>query len=147
MTKIKLFVGLKIPDTTAITAFNTLRKMGINVEKLEREDYYEFEWLNNAEDFIRRIQEVDILVNANKNYSKAFEYDKMQKDDDSVWVVVKDKEKDTNLLNTLRERLGFHDIAEMHKGVLWKIKASRIAADMAVRELLFNPHYQEYEIL
>jgi len=27
----------------------------------------------------------------------------------------------TSLLDTLRERLGFHNIAEMHKGVLWKM--------------------------
>jgi len=146
MTKIKMFVGLKIPDTTCITAFNTLKKMGLEIEDMQREDYYEFEWLRESEDFIKNIQEVDILVNANKNYSKAFEYDKVPKDD-FVWIVVKEKEKNIGLLSTLQERMGFHDIADMHKGTLWKFKASKEMAERAVKELLFNKHYQEYEFL
>ena len=146
MTKIKLLVGLKIPDTTAITAFNTLKKMGINIEELEREDYYEFILLKDSDKFMKDIAEVDILVNANKNYSKVYR-EEIGKEEGFVYVVVRNKEKDLGLRETLMERMGFKNIAEMHKGVLWKFKASEEEAEKAVKELLHNPHYQEFELL
>ena len=41
MNEIELIVGLKIPDTTAITAFHTLEKLGYNrLIKLKREDLF-----------------------------------------------------------------------------------------------------------
>ena len=39
----ELFVGLKIPDTTAITAFHTIERMGYKIKNLKRNIYYKFD--------------------------------------------------------------------------------------------------------
>src|SRR3989338_4653807 len=68
MSSIELFVGFKIPDTTAITAFHTIEKLGYSeLKKLKREIYYKFYITGNADKFSKKIAKTDILVNANKN--------------------------------------------------------------------------------
>ena len=43
MVTTELFVGLKVPDNTAITAFHTLERIGYNkLRKLERKNHYKF---------------------------------------------------------------------------------------------------------
>ena len=65
----ELFVGLKIPDTTAITTFKTIKKLGYNISKLKREIYYKFEGEDSE-----KLGKVDVLINANKNKSLDFVY-------------------------------------------------------------------------
>ena len=61
----ELYVKLLIPDTTAITAFQTLKRMGYETLKsLTRSDYYRFE---SEEDIKEKITTCDILVNVNKH--------------------------------------------------------------------------------
>ena len=68
MPAVEMFVSLKVPDNVAITAFNTLKRMGYDkLKNLERSDYYKFNIKDNAEDFKERISNADILVNANKH--------------------------------------------------------------------------------
>ena len=49
-----LFVGLKIPDTTAITTFHTIEKMGYKIANVKREIYYEFHIDGDKEKFIKK---------------------------------------------------------------------------------------------
>ena len=73
MKTIIMHVGLKIPDTTAITAFNTIKKMGYReLESLSREIFYEFDVLRDDKKFLQSIKDVDVLVNANKNYASTW---------------------------------------------------------------------------
>jgi len=142
---IKLFVGLKIPDTTSITAFNTLKKLGFkDLKKLEREDYYEFQVEGDSKKFQKKIQEVDILVNANKNFSRTEE----EHGKGIIYVIVKDKGNNAeSLKDTLKERMNFKEIKEMSKGVLWKITSNLDTAKKVTEALLYNPHYQEFNLL
>ena len=40
---VEMVVGLKMPDNTAITALQTLQKIGfIKIKNVKREDYYKF---------------------------------------------------------------------------------------------------------
>jgi phosphoribosylformylglycinamidine (FGAM) synthase PurS component len=148
MTKIKLLVGLKIPDTTAITAFHTLERMGYKELKgLERLDYYEFEVDGDADKFARDIVGVDILVNANKNTSLIMIEGVEEKEETTNILVKNSGDKCQGILSTLAG-MGFNNIKSMSKGVLWKMDIdSREKAEEITKNLLSNEHYQEYKIL
>ena len=65
---VEMVVTLKVPDTTAITALQTLQKLGFNkIKDLKRYFYYKFDVDGNEEPFKNKISKVDILVNANKH--------------------------------------------------------------------------------
>lgn len=154
MTKIKLYVGLKIPDTTAITAFHALQRLGYNqLKKLLREEYYEFNVLKDEEQFMKDIVKVDVLVNANKHYARIFKENEEEKDE-FVQVLVKSVENDcAGLFSTLRERMGFIHLNSMSKGILWKMQLdankeeSKKIAEKITKNLLYNEHYQEYRVI
>ncbi len=147
MNSVELFVGLKIPDTIAITTFHTIEKMGYReVKKVKREVYYKFNVEGDAEKFTGKIGKIDILVNANKNkFSNSIE-----KEENTVCVLVKDiDDKCEGLLHTLKERLGLSEIKQMEKGILWTLyidsdKKEEIAREIGDR-LLHNEHYQEIQ--
>jgi len=138
---IELFVSLKIPDTTAITTFHTIEKMGYKIKSISREIYYKFDV---SSDISEKISKVDILVNANKNN---FSF-KLDKKEGVFYILVKDSEEDSGLLHTLQERLGLKEIKKMEKGVLWglEVESLEVAKEIASK-LLYNENYQEIEVL
>ena len=162
MPAIEMFVSLKVPDNVAITAFNTIKRMGFKELKgLEKSDYYKFEINDDAEGFKKKISNVDILVNANK-HKCSFELDSNKKNknnfknqknkDKNINVLVQDIDNGTGLLSTLKERLGFTNIKNLEKGILWtthfdkKANAKKIAVDIA-KSLLMNEHFQRFRII
>ena len=166
MPAIEMFVSLKVPDNVAITAFNTIKRIGFkDLKKLERADYYKFDIKDNAKDFKEKISNADILVNANK-HKYNFELDnektnnkknknnfKNQKNKDKkINILVQDLDNGTALLSTLKERLGFDNIKKLEKGILWtmhfdkKTNAKKISMDIT-KNLLMNENYQKYKIL
>jgi len=148
MTKIKLLVSLKIPDTTALTAFNTIKGMGYDITDLKRLDYYEFTILKDADDFTKKISDVDVLVNANKHSATIVKEGEDIKDDYLNILVMDEGGHDKKLFSLLRERMGFIHLNELKKGVLWKLKVdSPKTAEKITKEFLINPHYQDYFLL
>ena len=152
---IEMIVSLKVPDTTAITALQTLQKLGFNkIKDVKRADYYKFSVEGDEGKFREKISKVDILVNANK-HSFAFEIKKNASFEACIFfVIVKNINDDgASLLSMLKNRLGFSDIKKVEKSVLWSLsieseeKESRKIAEKAARDLLVNEHYQEYVIL
>ena len=141
---VELFIGLKIPDTTAITAFYTIERMGYKISKVKREVYYKFNIEGDADKFSKKIGKVDVLVNANKNrYSN-----KLEKEDGAFYILVKNSDdKCEDLLNTLH-KLGLSEIKSIEKGVLWALFVdSKEIAKEITDNLLYNENYQEIEIL
>ena len=163
-----MIVSLKVPDTTAITALQALRKIGFDeIKDVKKEDYYKFLTEDSEEQFKNNISKVDVLVNVNKN-----SFDFSVKKDNAVKLLVKSTKiedfRDTKnpkdflvninddgsgILSTLKNRLGFKNIKKAEKAVLWSLfidadenKAKNIA-EKAAKELLVNEHYQEYVIL
>jgi len=158
MSIVEMFVSLKVPDNIAITAFNTLKRMGYNkLKKLERSDYYKFDVKDNIEEFKKQISNTDILINSNKhkhnfdlnnntnNKKNNIKYKKIN-------ILVQDLDNGNSLLSTLKERLGFTNIKKLEKGILWtmyfdkKTNAKKIAVDIT-KNLLMNENYQKYKIL
>ena len=147
---VEMIVGLKVPDTTAITTLQTLQKIGFGkIKNVQRADYYKFSIEGDAEKFKDKICKVDILVNANKN-SCSFSISR----EDTTKILVKNiNDGGSGILPTLKNRLGFKNIKKIEKAVLWGLvidadeKEARKIADKAARELLINGHYQIYAIL
>ncbi|HLC60046.1 MAG TPA: hypothetical protein VJJ52_01305 [Candidatus Nanoarchaeia archaeon] len=147
---VEMVVGLKVPDTTAITALQTLQKLGFNkIKDVRRTFYYKFSVDGDLEDFKNKISKVDILVNANKH---TFDFEIKSKD--YIPILVKNIDDDGNgLLSTLKNRLGFINLKKAESGVLWGLlinaeeKESRKIADKAAKDLLVNENYQEFMIL
>jgi len=147
---IEMIVSLKVPDTTAITALQTLQRIGFDkIKGVKRADYYKFLIEGDEEKFKNQICKVDILVNANQ-HSYAFSVPK----DSNVRILVKNiNDGESGILATLKNRLGFKNIKNVEKAILWSMsidadeKEAGKIAEKAARELLVNEHYQEFEIL
>ena len=151
MTKtIEMIVGLKVPDATAITALQTLKKMGLlKIIDAKRADYYKFQIDDDARKFKDKISKADILVNANK-HSFTFSIPK----DKSIKLLVKNLNGGENsILSTLKLRLGFKNIKKAEKGTLWMLyidgdrKESMRIAEKAALDLLVNEHCQDFTVL
>ena len=146
MTIVEMLVGLKIPDSTALSARQALHEMGFRqLSGLARYAYYSFEVEGSAEQFRKKISGVDILANANK-HSVSFGMPR-----EGIRALVQDREKPDGLMSTLRERLGVREIKGMGVGTLWVFsidgKSQKEAAKRMTEELLVNPHYQRYSFL
>ena len=147
---VEMVVSLKMPDTTAITALQTLQKLGFNkIKDVKRYFYYKFSVDGNLEDFKNKISKVDTLVNANK-HSFDFEIKK----DNYVKVLVKNTDDDgSGILSTLKDRLGFNNIKKVESAVMWGLliegneKEAGKIAEKAAKDLLANENYQEFTII
>lgn len=160
MPTTEMFVTLKVPDNVAITALNTLKRMGYSkIISLERSDCYRFKISSNEDKFKREISNVDILVNANKHrfsFSLEDSKDKKQKNKNNDYkkinILVQDLDNGSGLLSTLKERLGFRSIKSMEKGVLWTIyfdkgaDAEKTAIDIT-KNLLMNENFQKFRMI
>ena len=150
MSTTELFVSLKMPDNTAITAFHTLGRMGYKqLKKVERLDYYKFEFTGNIKNFQDKISSVDILVNSNK-HKCSFD---LEKYDRKIKVLVQNLGIEKGLLSILKTRLEFKNIKKVKKGILWvlsinadKEEAKEIAVKIT-KDLLMNENYQKMVML
>ena len=147
---VEMVVGLKVPDNTAITALQTLNKIGFDrIKSVKREDYYKFFIEGGTDKFKKQISKVDILVNANKH---SFNFS-VQKDNSAKILVKNINDDGSGLLATLKNRLGFKSIKKIEKAVLWSLgidadeKEKLKIAEKAAKELLVNENYQEYTII
>jgi phosphoribosylformylglycinamidine (FGAM) synthase PurS component len=136
---IELFVGLKIPDTTAITTFHTIEKMGYKIDKVKREIYYRFDVEGNEKKVEEKIGKIDVLVNANKNKFS----NKLEKEEGAVYILVKDPDDKCDGLLTTLHKLGLKNIKSMEKGVLWALFMDEKDAEEVANKLLHNENYQE----
>lgn len=134
--KTRLFVKLLIPDTTAITAKRTLEQIGFRIPALTRYDYYEID----ADDDVYEVaSSCDLLVNTNKHSCS-----KRLENSPGTQVLVLES-ADDNLKRSL-SHYGL-PVKAVRKGVVWDLATDEETAQNATKELLYNQHYQEYEIL
>jgi len=144
MATIELFVSLKIPDSVAMIALNTIKNMKYKIKKLERSVYYKFDVKGDVNAFKSKISNTDILVNSNKN---KFSF---SLDNKGINILVQDIDSGSSLLSTLKERLGFDNIKKLEKGTLWTMvfdkNTKKIAVDIT-KNLLMNENYQKYKVI
>jgi len=156
MPTVEMLVYLKVSDNVAITAFNTLKRMGYQIRNLERADYYKFDVKGNTNIFKKQIHNVDILVNPNK-HKISFTIEKNNKKQKNsfykkIKILIQDLDNENELLSTLKGRLGFKNIKKVEKGILWTMHfdkdadANNIALHIT-KNLLMNESYQKYKII
>jgi len=147
---VEMIVSLKVPDTTAATALQTLQKIGFGkIKDVKRSDYYKFFVEGDAEKFKEKICKVDILVNANK-HSCQFSIP----ENGNAKILVKNIDDDgSGLLAILKNRLEIKNIIKAEKAALWSLtidankKDTEKIAEKAAKDLLVNENYQEFEVL
>ncbi len=60
-------IKLKIPDNTAYSALTALRRLGVDVARVERADIWQFEDSASSEEVAARVQRNESLFNPNKH--------------------------------------------------------------------------------
>ena len=170
----ELVVSLKIPDVTALTAANAIRRrLGFaeKLRELHRADYYRLELevadRASAERLVREMAEqTNLFVNPNKHvFEVRFPEDRDgggATDGERVVNVLVTSPDDTSgegLAATLRGHLGYDAVRSVATGVLWTLRlaadsdeaARAMAEEIAVTRsqsqgILMNPHFQEIEV-
>jgi len=152
MASTELFVSLKVPNNVARTAFYTLERLGYKeLKRLDRQDYYKFDYSGDKKSFEKKISQVDILINVNK-HKFSFLLEKHEGRLRKINILVQNLENGSGLLKTLRERLGFKNIKAVETGFLWSLYlhditgAENIVVDIT-KNLLMNENYQKFKIL
>jgi phosphoribosylformylglycinamidine (FGAM) synthase PurS component len=124
MTKRAVAISLKIPDNTAFTALVALRRLGVDVNRIERSEI----WLHFGDDDARlaaRVMADERVFNPNKHRLNILE--KPEPRPGEVWIVP-------------QMRLGAEPAA-----IAWRLfdekgePVSRALLDAAVERLLCNP--------
>lgn len=67
MTRRAVSISLKIPDNTAYTALVALRRLGVEVDRIERSEIWFFDDAGNIEALTRRIMADETIFNPNKH--------------------------------------------------------------------------------
>lgn len=174
MQPVELLVKLKIPDVTALTAANALRRrMGYEgvLTGLKRADYYRLETgdadLPAALALAAELAEqTNLFVNPNKHVYEARPGTREPAEArdgrcvTQVLVTDPDDGAAEGMLGALQGRLGYGGrVTGLLRGVLWTLEldcksgeeARALAEEIAVTRtrgqgLLMNPHFQECEV-
>jgi len=175
MITVELVVGLKIPDVTALTAANAIRRrLGYadTLKSLGRADYYRMELdapdRAAAEQLVREMAEdTNLFVNPNKHvYEVRFPEDRGDGGTEdgehivSVLVTSPDDTSGAGILASLHARHGYAgSVLSVETGTLWTMRlvadderqARAMAEDITVtrsqaKGILMNPHFQEHEV-
>lgn len=151
---VELAVGLKIPDVTAITALQTLKRIGLaKIVDVHREDYYRFSITGEPYKFRNEIVKADVLINANKNNFK-YKLEKKQNTYSEAMIAVSNIGDNCSGLLTTLNAAGFKDIKKIERKVVWSLAIDAKSNDEAVsiaekaaQILLVNKNYQEYKVM
>lgn len=171
MQEVALLVRLKIPDVTALTAANALRRsLGYSqLKELRRADYYRLTLaVDTVDEAIALAQELaektNSFVNPNKHVYEVLTAAQAQalKTGEQVHVLVTDPTDGSaeGMLEALQGRLGYAGkVTGLTRGLLWSMtieggtrdEAAALAAEMAETKslekgLLVNPHFQDFEV-
>ncbi|MBD3292249.1 MAG: hypothetical protein GF393_04955 [Armatimonadia bacterium] len=174
MISVELVVGLKIPDVTALTAGNAIRRrLGYEgvLSALERADYYRIDVdvddREAAEALVSEMaEETNLFVNPNKHVYELRNPEKRGANagQDGEWLVnvlvtSPDDSSGDGIASALNGRLGYGKVSGVETGVLWTMQivadseeaAREVAESITVTRsqsqgILMNPHFQEYEV-
>jgi len=174
MISVELVVSLKIPDVTALTAGNAIRRrLGYEdaLSAFTRADHYRLDLdvpdREAAKKLVREIAEAtNLFVNPNKHiYELRFSEDRgANANVDGEWLVnvlvtSPDDSSGDGIRDALNGHLGYRQVTAVETGVLWTMRikagteeqAREVAESITVTRsqsqgILMNPHFQEFEM-
>ena len=84
MTTRTVAIRLKIPDNEAYTAMTALRRLGVDVGRVERAEIWRMQDGGSAGDFAQRVERNEMLFNPNKHQLEAIDADRPREGE--VWI-------------------------------------------------------------
>ncbi|MGA8535511.1 MAG: hypothetical protein WB615_15490 [Candidatus Tumulicola sp.] len=133
-------IGLKIPDNEAYTALSALRRLGLDVEEIERSEIWQFDDAGDAATLAARVRANATIFNPNKHRLEVLERQSPRAGE--AWIDEVDQHDDA------RERLGgttIDSVSRAVRSVGWRLHGrggapvARETLVRAVEGLLCNP--------
>lgn len=134
MTTRTIAVKLKIPDNEAYTALTALRRLGIELARLERAEIWAIEDGGDAGDFVQRVERNETIFNPNKHELHLVDDGKPRAGE--VWIeAIGASERAVRVQNARRARryTGWRLFARLQQ------PADAQTVSAAVERLLCNP--------
>ena len=134
MTERTVAIRLKIPDNEAYTALVALRRLGVDVGRLERAEIWQLFDLGKGDDFVQRVERNEMLFNPNKHELHLLEEGRPRAGE--AWIAE---------LNGHEQTLRIADVKSGRRYVGWRLfseghtPADSSAVRAAVERLLCNP--------
>lgn len=127
-------IKLKIPDNEAYTALTALRRLGVEIGRLERAEIWQFEDSGSGTDFAQRVERNETLFNPNKHELQVLDSDAPREGE--AWIEQLDA-KDVSVriagVTSGRRFVGWRLFEHGHS------PASASAVRSAAEQLLCNP--------
>lgn len=142
MSERTVAIRLKIPDNEAYTALTALRRLGVDIARLERAEIWAFRDAGDERTFVERIEGDETLFNPNKHELHVL--DEGTPREGETWIEVLRETVDDNDL----ERIGgkrIPGISHARRYVGWRlfseghVPADAATVNAAVEKLLCNP--------
>lgn len=159
MIELELGVELIVPDNTAYTVLVSLRQLGYDaLERVERSQILRLRahaQTGEAASLVERIKHVEVLFNPNKHRMSyaLLNGEAASANGAAEWeAVVTDRGDDTSgLVRLLRGPFNIAELASLTRGVGWRLHEAhgptpKERLEWACRELLANPHSQEFVV-
>ncbi len=127
-------IRLKIPDNEAYTALTALRRLGIEIGRLERAEIWQLDDGGDASDFVQRVERNESLFNPNKHELHVLDSGKPREGE--AWIEqlgAQDVPVRVDRVNAGRRCVGWRLFEHGHA------PASRETVQAAVEHLLCNP--------
>lgn len=148
----ELIVDLVITDNEARTVATALKNIGFDNVDVKRRTHWELCYTSGLKD-VNKLREGVIKSDELLNTNKEFVMDELPKDEKvyTFKVAYKDDYVGRSKTGTLKERLGFKDIADVKKSVIWQIKIDEddakkreeILEKVMATNIFYNPFSQE----
>jgi phosphoribosylformylglycinamidine (FGAM) synthase PurS component len=140
MTQRVVAIGLKIPDNEAYTALVALRRLGVDVDKVERSDVWRFEDTGNKATFEQRLRANEAIFNPNTHQLTIL--DSAVPRAGEVWISRSDETDSAGVLGGIK---AVADVARVERCIGWRLSGAdgapvpkQTLVD-AVERLLCNP--------
>ena len=134
----ELLVDMIITDNEAVTIENALKQSGFENVEIKKKVYWEIKTDDLDLDAVIKSGE---LLNTNKENI----VEKLGEDYYNLLVMYKGNAQGKEKAFTLKHRLGFDNIKDIKKGILWQIKCQKKDLDQILAtNIFYNPFSQEY---
>ncbi len=137
-------VSLTIPDNTAYTTLVALRHLGIDLERIERAELYEFDGDFDAAKLEATIRTIETIFNPNKHRMELRSLAEPLPGE--VWIDERDEPVATTTRVTVAGRM-LEGVRSLRRATAWRLYSGGKTADSAtvgraVETLLCNPAFQ-----
>jgi len=134
----ELLVDMIITDNEAVTVENALKQSGFEGVEIKKKVYWDVKADNlDLEELIKSGE----LLNTNKELV----IDNLEEGYYNLLVMYKGDAEGKGKLATLRDKLGFDNIQDVKKGILWQIKCKEEDLEkILATNIFYNPFSQDY---